>query len=146
MTDETNYCKQCGANLGNVRSALLSREPGESFDWKKTWIADMLLTDEERRRRQAAVELAADPEYVMAAEIKRRKELKAGIVTCFSGIGGAIFLAILGSAIAEAAGDPAALPDPLFGVGGGRGTGALGGHRPGIVPARGAERCTGPGP
>jgi hypothetical protein len=102
MTDDINFCKQCGANLRSVRDAMLGREStGESFDWSKTWLAEMFMSEQEQRRRRAALELSNRPEDVAAAEIKRLNELKAGVITACVGVGVSIFLAILMSAIAD---------------------------------------------
>lgn len=102
IADDINYCKQCGANLRGVRQGLMTREPDERFDWSKTWLAEMFMSDDERRRRKAAKELSDRPEDVAASEIKRLNELKAGIITACAGIGITIFLAILLGSIADA--------------------------------------------
>jgi hypothetical protein len=100
-TDEINFCKQCGANLRTVRDAMMGREASaESFDWSKTWVAEMFMSEQEQRRRRAALELSDRPEDVAAAELKRLNELKAGIITSFVGVAVAIFLYILLGAIA----------------------------------------------
>jgi hypothetical protein len=99
-TDEINFCKQCGANLRTVRDAMLGKESVESFDWSKTWVADIFMSEQEQRRRRAALELSDRPEDVAAAELKRLNELKAGIITAFVGVGVAIFLWFLLGAIA----------------------------------------------
>jgi hypothetical protein len=102
-TDEINFCKQCGANLRTVRDALIGREPepGERYDWSKTWVAEMFMSEEEKRRRRAALELSNSPIDLAAAELKRLNELKAGIITASVGIGVSIFLAILLGTIAD---------------------------------------------
>jgi len=102
-TDEINFCKQCGANLRTVRDALIGREPepGERYDWSKTWVAEMFMSEDEKRRRRAALELSSSPVDLAAAELKRLNELKAGIITASVGIGVAIFLAILLGSIAN---------------------------------------------
>jgi hypothetical protein len=100
-TDEINFCKQCGANLRTVRDALIGRESnGETFDWSKTWVAEMFMSEQEQRRRRAALELSDRPEDVAAAELKRLNELKAGIITACVGVAVSIFLAVLLGAIA----------------------------------------------
>jgi hypothetical protein len=87
-TDDTKFCKQCGANLLGVREAMVSR--GEQFDWTKTWVADFILTKEELDRRRG-----------ITPEKKRNNELRAGIITSVAGIGGMIFLRYLMEAIAH---------------------------------------------
>jgi hypothetical protein len=87
-TDDTKFCKQCGANLLGVREAMVSR--GEQFDWTKTWVADFILTKEELDRRRG-----------ITPEKKRNNELRAGIITSIAGIGGMIFLRYLMEAIAH---------------------------------------------
>ena len=99
-TDETNFCNKCGLDLRPVSDALQSRATTENFDWSKTWLVDMLLTDDERMRRRAAAAIADSPEGAALAEMKRVKEVKAGVITCFAGIGVSVFLWILLGAIA----------------------------------------------
>ena len=103
-SDDVNYCKHCGANLRGVRQGLMTREADERFDWSKTWLANMVMSEDERRRRQAAQELSDRPEDVAAAEIRRLNELKAGVITASVGIGIAIFLAILLGSVADGIG------------------------------------------
>jgi hypothetical protein len=110
--DEVRFCKKCGTSLLGGKEALQAREPEKSFEWSKTWIAEMLLSDEERSRRRAALELTGREEDLVAAEIKRvddlQKEIKNGIITVFSGVGVAIFMYILMGTIASAQDDPKA--------------------------------------
>lgn len=87
-TDDTKFCKQCGANLLGVREAIVSR--GEQFDWSKTWVADLILTKEELDRRRG-----------ITPEKKRNNELRAGIITSAAGIGAMIFLRYLMEAVAQ---------------------------------------------
>jgi hypothetical protein len=91
-------------DLRPVIEGLQGRRPTEQFDWSKTWLVEMLLTDDERMRRRAAVELAGSAEDSAVLELKRLKELKGGIITAFSGVGVAVFLWFLFSALAESVG------------------------------------------
>lgn len=82
--DELNFCKSCGANLHSVRFALETRETGEKFDWTKTWLAEMMLSNEEKRvRRLARVKRSRGA----TSEMRRRTEIKAGVITASSGVG-----------------------------------------------------------
>ena len=87
QSDELKFCKTCGANLQAVRLAAASREDADKFDWSKTWVAEMFLSENEREKRKE--QLGINP------EIKREKELKAGIITSSVGIGAAIFLYVI---------------------------------------------------
>src|SRR5215467_12299595 len=78
VADDTKFCKQCGANLFGVREAMVSR--GEKFDWSKTWVAEMFLSEDERERRRG----------VTPAQ-KRNNEIKAGVITTLAGLGAIIF-------------------------------------------------------
>ncbi len=89
VTDETKFCKSCGANLRGVRDAMTGR--GEPFDWSKTWVAEMFLTEEERERRRG-----------VTPEQKRLNEIKAGVITTLVGVGAMIFLHFFMAAIANA--------------------------------------------
>jgi len=88
VSDDTKFCKQCGANLNGVREAMVSR--GDKFDWSKTWVADMFLTAEELDRRRG-----------ITPEIKRNNEIRAGVITSAVGLGVMIFLRYLLEAVAH---------------------------------------------
>lgn len=92
QTNETlKFCKQCGANLASVRQALNrpARVATAGFDWSKTWVAEMFLTEEERQRQRG-----------ITPEEKRLNEIKGGVITSFVGIGVMIFLYFLLGAVA----------------------------------------------
>lgn len=82
--DELNYCKSCGANISAVRTALVRGESGDSFDWKRTWVAEAMMTRDERDRRRG-----------ITPEMKRRREIKAGIITASAGFGVMVLLYVL---------------------------------------------------
>ncbi|HEV2882926.1 MAG TPA: zinc ribbon domain-containing protein [Pyrinomonadaceae bacterium] len=88
QSEELKFCNLCGANLQAVRQAVLTRDAGEKFDWSKTWVAEMFLSEEERKRRAHQLE----QERGETAEIKRYKEIKAGVIISSVGLGVAIFL------------------------------------------------------
>lgn len=79
VTDDTKFCKSCGANLRGVREAMTGRT--DQFDWSKTWVAEMFLTEEERDRRHG-----------VTPEQKRLDEIRAGVITTLVGVGAMIFL------------------------------------------------------
>ncbi|MFN7949474.1 MAG: hypothetical protein U0Z53_29225 [Blastocatellia bacterium] len=87
-SEETKYCKRCGANLRGVQEVMLAR--GEKFDWSKTWVAEMFMNEEERDRQRG-----------ITPEIKRLNEIKGGIITTLVGIGAMIFLYFLLGAVAS---------------------------------------------
>lgn len=87
--EELNYCKSCGANLKAVRGALVRGVPEEDkLDWKKTWLAEAIMTRDEKDRRRG-----------ITPEMKRRREIKAGVITASSGVGLAVVLSVLMEAI-----------------------------------------------
>jgi hypothetical protein len=90
VNDDLKFCRQCGANLLGAREGMMSRSTGEKFDWSKTWVADMFLTEEERERRRG-----------VTAEEKRLNEIKAGVVTSFVGVGVMIFLRLFLDVVAN---------------------------------------------
>ncbi|HYE73210.1 MAG TPA: hypothetical protein VEF04_07765 [Blastocatellia bacterium] len=90
---EIKYCKQCGTNLRGVQEVMV-RGGSKDFDWSKTWVAEMFMTEEERERRQG-----------ITPEIKRLNEIKGGVITSFVGIGVMIFLYFLLGAVAEQPGN-----------------------------------------
>jgi len=86
QSDDVKFCTVCGANLAAVRQALQST--GEEFDWSRTWLAEMFMSQAEQKRRRAAIELASG----VTPEIKRVNEIKAGVITSSVGVGVAFFL------------------------------------------------------
>jgi hypothetical protein len=90
QSDELKFCKVCGANLYAVRQVVATREAGEKFDLSKTWVAEMFLSGEERVKRAAEMERLQG----LTPEVKRYKEIKAGVIVSSIGLGLAIFLYI----------------------------------------------------
>jgi hypothetical protein len=90
VSDDLKFCRQCGANLHGAREGMVSRSTGEKFDWSKTWVADMFLTEEERERRRG-----------VTAEEKRLNEIKGGVITSFVGVGVMIFLRLFLEVVAQ---------------------------------------------
>ncbi len=88
QSEELKFCKSCGANLYAVRQVVDTRETGEKFDWSKTWVAEMFLSGEEAERRKAEIER----QHGITPEVKRYKEIKAGVITASVGLALAIFL------------------------------------------------------
>lgn len=91
QNEEMKFCNLCGANLYAVRQVVDSREVEEKLDWSKTWMADMLLSQEERNRRKQELER----ESGSTPEIKRYNEIKGGIITSCVGVGLMIFLYVI---------------------------------------------------
>jgi hypothetical protein len=88
QSDELKFCKSCGANLQAVRLAAASREDADKFDWSKTWVAEMFMSESERKRRNEAIERQRG----ITPEVKRYTEIKAGVITASVGLGIMIFL------------------------------------------------------
>ena len=89
QSEDLKFCKTCGANLSAVRQVVTSREIVDRFDWGKTWVADMLLSQDERRKRNQ------ERESSLFTESKRHNEIKAGVITSCAGVGVMIFLYFL---------------------------------------------------
>jgi hypothetical protein len=88
QSDELRFCNLCGANLQAVRQAVQSREAGDKFEWGKTWVAEMMLSEGERKKRLAEIERQRG----VTPEVKRYNEIKAGVITSCVGVGVMIFL------------------------------------------------------
>ena len=88
QSDELKFCKLCGSNLHAVRQILSAREPEEKFDWSKTWVSEMFLSEAERTRRK----LEMERQQGITPEVKRYNEIKAGVITSCVGVALAIFL------------------------------------------------------
>jgi zinc-ribbon domain len=86
QSDEMKFCNLCGANLYAVRKVVGTRETDEKFDWGKTWVAEMFLSEEERKRRKYEIERSMDP------EVRRSNEVKGGVITSCVGVALMIFL------------------------------------------------------
>lgn len=95
--EELKFCNLCGANLFAVRQAAALREADDKFDWSKTWMAEMFLSDAERKRRNAELER----ERGLTPEIKRYNEIKGGVIVSAVGLGIMFFLFVIGPAIAH---------------------------------------------
>jgi hypothetical protein len=91
QNDELKFCKSCGVNLFAVRHLVAKRETSEKIDWSKTWVAEMLLSQGERERRKEELELQRG----ITPEVKRQREMKAGVITASVGIAVAVFLFVL---------------------------------------------------
>lgn len=91
QSDDIKFCKTCGGNLSAVRQAVAIRDIPEKFDWSKTWVAEMFLSEGEREKRKEQLELLRG----ITPEVKRERELKAGIITSFVGVGVSIFLYVI---------------------------------------------------
>src|SRR5260370_10238032 len=87
-SEEWKYCKSCGVTLDAVREVAAMRPAGEKFDWSRTWVAEMFLSESERKRRKEQI----DRERGITPEMKRRTEIKAGVITSSVGVGLTIFL------------------------------------------------------
>ncbi len=90
VNNELKFCKQCGANLRGVQEAMVTRAAGEKFDWSKTWMADMVMNEEERNRKKG-----------ITPETKRLEEVKVGVITTLAGIGVMIFFGLFFASVAK---------------------------------------------
>ena len=86
--EDVKFCKLCGANLYAVRQVVATRQTGEKFDWSKSWVTEMFLSEGERKRRAEELERRRG----ITPEVKRYKEIKAGVITSSVGIALLIFL------------------------------------------------------
>jgi len=86
--DELKFCKSCGVSLDAVREAAAMRPAAGKFDWSRTWVAEMFLSEPERKRRNEQI----DRERGITPEIKRHTEIKAGVITSSLGVALMIFL------------------------------------------------------
>lgn len=88
LSDDVKFCKNCGANLQAVREALTNPEAARKFDWSNTWVAEMFMSAEatELRKQEMERRLGITP------QVKRYREIKAGVITSCVGIGVSIFL------------------------------------------------------
>jgi hypothetical protein len=105
------FCKSCGANLFAVRQAVTTRPPasetGGKFDWSKTWVAEMMLSESEREKRKEEIERQRG---MSPGQTRSQKEIKGGVITASVGIGLMIFLSIFMQGIILSGVDHEAVP------------------------------------
>lgn len=104
QSDELKFCNLCGANLFALRQVVGTREADEKFDWSRTWVAEMFLSEAERKRRNEEQERRRG----VTPEIKRYKEIKGGVITSFVGLGLMLVLWVIGMAIFRSGENPPA--------------------------------------
>lgn len=89
QSDDLNFCKACGADLKAVRGALVKGASSEDgLDWTKTLLAEAVMTREEKDRRRG-----------ITPDMKRRREIKAGVITLAAGLSLAVVLSVILEAI-----------------------------------------------
>jgi len=88
QSDDIRFCTFCGANLQAVREAIDLREPEKKFDWGDTWVAEMFMSGEAAELRKLEMERRMG----ITPEVKRYKEIKAGVILSSIGVGLTIFL------------------------------------------------------
>lgn len=86
--DALKFCKACGAHLAAVKQALVTPDRPDGFEWKNTWVADMLMSSERAVKRKAELDRIKG----ITPDSKRRNEIKAGTITGSIGIGLMVFL------------------------------------------------------
>jgi hypothetical protein len=91
QSDELKFCKSCGVNLDAVRQAAAMLGTGDKFDWSRTWVAEMFLSESERKRRNEQIER----ERGITPAMKRYTEIKAGVITSSVGVAVMIVLYVL---------------------------------------------------
>jgi hypothetical protein len=112
QSDELRFCNLCGANLSAVRQVVAARgteEKGEKFDWSKTWVAEMFLSEEERKIRKQELER----QQGITPEVKRANEVKGGVITSCVGVGLMIFLFVFMQGIIKSGVVPAHVAEIL---------------------------------
>ena len=89
--EDLKFCKACGVNIHAVAQVVTAREPDEKFDWSKTWVQEMFLSADEKKRRKVELER----QLGVTPEMKRYKEIKAGVIVSSLGIALGILLFVL---------------------------------------------------
>jgi hypothetical protein len=102
MSDELKFCNLCGTNLFAVRQVVGTRETDDKFDWSRTWVAEMFMSEGERKRRQAEIERQRG----VTPEIKRYNEIKAGVIVSSIGLAVMLVLYVIGMALFRSGQNP----------------------------------------
>lgn len=111
--DDLKFCRQCGANLHNVRDVMTPQSTGNKFEWSRTWWAGMLYSAEELERLRGAT-----PEEQRINEERRRlNEIKGGVITGLIGVGIMITFYFFFGAVANKAEDAADIVNKLWMLG-----------------------------
>ncbi len=98
QSEDLRFCKVCGTNLYAVMQVVDGREAGEKFDWNKTWLTEMFLSQEEKKRRKEELQRQRG----VTPEVRRYNEIKAGVIVGSVGIALMIFLFVfMGGLIAS---------------------------------------------
>ena len=85
-----------------MRQVVATREADDKFDWSKTWVAEMFMSEAERKRRQEEIERQRG----VTPEIKRYNEIKAGVIVSSVGVAVMLVLFVIGMAIADSGQNP----------------------------------------
>jgi hypothetical protein len=111
--DDLKFCRQCGANLHNVRDTLTSQSTRNKFDWTRTWWAGHLYSAEELERLRGDT-----PEEQRINEERRRlNEIKSGVITGLIGVGVMISFYFFFGAVANKAKDAADIVSKIWMLG-----------------------------
>jgi hypothetical protein len=98
QSEDLKFCKVCGVNLYAVKLVVAPREADEKFDWSKTWLQEIFLSADEKKRRKEEIERQRG----ITPEVKRYNEIKAGVIVSSVGIALSIFLSVfMGGLIAS---------------------------------------------
>src|SRR5687768_946194 len=92
QNDELKFCKSCGANLHALRQVMATRDADGKFDWSKTWVADMFMSVGDDGPTTVS---QTERSQVTTPEIRRQREIKAGVITASVGLGLMILLFVL---------------------------------------------------
>src|SRR5437868_6071423 len=92
QSEDLRFCKQCGANLHAIRQAVTTSDAGTGgkLDWNKTWVAEMFMSEAEQIKRHQELERLMG----ITPEVKRYREIKAGVIISSVGLAVMIFLSI----------------------------------------------------
>lgn len=88
QSEDIKFCTSCGANLEAVRAVLERPESARKFDWSDTWVAEMFMSGQAHELRKLEMERRMG----ITPEVKRYREIKAGVIVSSIGIALAIFL------------------------------------------------------
>jgi hypothetical protein len=98
QSEDLKFCKVCGVNLYAVKLVVAPREQDEKFDWSKTWLQEIFLSTDEKKRRKEELERQTG----ITPEVKRYNEIKAGVIVSSVGLALMIFLFVfMGGLIAS---------------------------------------------
>ena len=97
QSDELKFCTSCGANLLAVRELVTKGGTGDEIDRRKNWVSAAQSIGEmaaEVVRAKANAKREIERRRGITSEVRRLREVKAGVMVASVGIAVGVFLSV----------------------------------------------------